>query len=125
MDNTIPSIINNLQTELLVKVDEIVELTEAKDGLEADLEVLNRDVRRIRTALQALTGGTPAEADLPTPPTKVEANPPVPDPRPPVQHNVGPKCKSCDGTVVFTARTLQSGRIVNMWICNDCRNEQF
>lgn len=120
------NIIKYLDIELQAKITEVLDKTEAKDILDASLITLNEDVQRLSSALSSLRG-EPKEA---TPS-------PVLDPRevPAVHKHVEPAvvkaaptqpvCPSCGGSMYYQARTLGSGRVIQLWVCSECSNERM
>lgn len=133
---TIPNIINSLSTELRDKVEEIVDLTESREKLDADLEVAQRDARRLKIALEALTGSSIPTKSLGSGDSLQEVReeasqgsvpPPVLESlRPPVQRTPPRNpCNSCGGEMYYQARTLNNGKIVNLWVCGECSNERI
>jgi hypothetical protein len=140
MVQDIPNIIKDLSDDLKRRVELVVQLTEDREVLETRLEYLKRDLKRVQVALEALsgnaipvpergstaTGVAPAEAETPSPvyspsdpgrPAQTVEVPPA-DPR--------PICNSCQsGRMNYTRRTLNNGKVVNLWLCGECRNERF
>jgi hypothetical protein len=140
MVSDIPNIIKDLSDDLRRRVDLVVTLTEELMDLQAQLDVAKRDLRRVKIALESLsgndipvpergstaTGVAPAEAETPSPvyspsdperPAQTVEVPPA-DPR--------PICNSCQsGRMNYTRRTLNNGKVVNLWLCGECRNERF
>lgn len=50
---------------------------------------------------------------------------PIPAPVVPVIPS-GPICSSCkSGTMIYTSRSLNNGKVVNLWSCPECRNERL
>ena len=131
-------IISELSKQLKEKVEEVVDLSESLDKLQVDLEVGKRDVRRLKMALDALTGSDiPIGVDLRE---SSQGNPvsgasgggetatisPVRQPdQPAVRRTPQNPCNSCGGEMYYQARTLNNGKVVNLWVCGECSNERF
>ena len=127
----VPQLVEELAKELREAVEEVVELTESLESLQADLEQKRIAVKRLKVALEALTGSeVPVKVDLYDTPdpeyvenkaltsTVIHA---VPIPKPRVQN----PCNSCGGEMYYQAKTLNNGKVVNLWVCGECSNERF
>jgi hypothetical protein len=134
MVSGIPNIINDLSNDLKQRIEAVVQLTEQREELDIKLETAKRDLKRVHIALEALNGSSvpvPAQLDDPqdNPPIVLASAPPVPEPRvlpPPATPARGPTCTSCgSGQMIYTARSLNNGKTVNLWLCSECRNEKF
>jgi hypothetical protein len=139
-------IITDLSNDLKARVEAVVQLTEQREELETKLAIAKRDLKRVQIALEALNGN-----EIPLPLRSKDGNaiplpsvvddtpdnlavvsvsaPPVPEPRvlpPPATPARGPTCTSCgSGQMIYTARSLNNGKTVNLWLCSECRNEKF
>jgi hypothetical protein len=133
----LPNLVEELSKELKAKVDEVVELTESREDIDIHLEKAKKDVRKIQIALEALTGNdipipriqdegdsSPAQVPAPSPgvhgvQVPVEQRTPQPAPA-----SLGQVCGACNGQMYYTSKALNNGRVVNMWVCGECRNEK-
>lgn len=117
------NIIKYLDIELQAKITEVLDKTEAKDLLDASLRILEQDIERLKAAFASLSGpvlpGTTSQSPEPEP-TREPAVPPVSG----IQQKQ-PECQSCGGSMYYQARTLGSGRIINLWVCSECSNERM
>ena len=132
-------IISELSKQLKEKVEEVVDLSESLDKLQADLEVGKRDVKRLKIALDALTGGDIPVPQIANESERVQGNgssqeevarrvvAPVPIRRDPQNPQVPVRnvCNSCGGEMYYQAKTLNNGKVVNLWVCGECSNERF
>ena len=123
----VPELVESLAIELRSAVDEIVELTESLESIQSELEGKKTSVRRLKVALDALTGSDiPIGVDTGLGQAKSTELPP-PSSGPSLPQRVaptGPVCGACGGEMFYQARTLNSGRVVNLWTCSDCKNER-
>src|SRR6185312_90056 len=125
-------IISELSKQLKEKVEEVVDLSESLDKRQADLEVGKRDVKRLKIALDALTGGDIPVPQIANESERVQGNgstqeevarrvvAPVP-----IRSAPQNPCNSCGGEMYYQARTLNNGKVVNLWVCGECSNERF
>lgn len=138
----VQGIIDTLATELREKVEELVDFEEILEETQASIETSKRDIKRIKTALEALTGneiplrvdfGTPKNLELePTekPQETIQTTPPTQVAPKTVEAPVAayrapqPICSACGGEMYQGTMSLKSGRIVSMLICSDCKNEK-
>lgn len=140
----IEGVVEPLATELRKKVDNLVELEELREECEAGIDIAKRDIKRIRIALEALTGNTipvrvnldeeiPVESSAKLPGQAVAAVAPyVPQPEPvitpPAPRRVPdyPPCQSCGSESVYLTNTTmpKSGRVIQMLVCGECKNER-
>lgn len=153
MVSGIPNIINDLSNDLKARIEAVVQLTENLEDTQNKLELAKRDLKRVQIALEALSGNEipiPASADTQTSTILYSPGDPsrdaqrlveqgeqgfktVPVPVPvPVQTpaiplvDPRPQCNSCgSGRMNYTSRTLNNGKVVQLWLCSECRNERF
>lgn len=142
MVSGIPKIIADLSDDLKARIEAVVQLTENLEDTQNKLELAKRDLKRVQIALEALSGNEipiPASADTqtstilysPGDPSRDAQTVPVPVPVP-VQApaiplvDPRPQCNSCgSGRMNYTSRTLNNGKVVQLWLCSECRNERF
>lgn len=131
----VQEIVGTLSTELRAKVDELVDYEEILEDTQASIEVAKRDIRRLKTALEALTGNDiPIRVDIEEAAQEVTRDVPQPLPTPapkqieaPVQAYVKPQapvCTACGGDMYINTITMKSGRLVNVLRCSECNNEK-
>jgi hypothetical protein len=126
-------IIDQINADLDSKIAVLVELVLQKEELEANISVVQDEVKRLRIAYDALNGSgvgetVQAEEGLKSPPAPAAHAPPPPVTQAtPVAKGPPPGaivCNSCDGYMYQQQRTLQSGRTVTLWACSECSNER-
>lgn len=138
--SAVQEIIGTLSTELREKVEELVDYEEIIEETQASIVTLKRDIKRIKVALEALTGNDiPLRVDLdpslPSPSLarsepvealeKLPAIPVALPPPPAVYAPPAPVCSACGGEMYLATTTMpKSGRMVSMLICGDCKNEK-
>lgn len=114
------SILDQIRTDLESKLTDLVSLVEQQETLEFQIGTLKDQIKKLNTAYEALTGAT--QALLP----RAEEEPRQPAPKAsPVPVRQGVVCNSCDGEMHYQSRTLQSGRVVSLWVCGECSNERL
>ena len=134
MVSGISDIIQSLSDDLKNRVEAVVQLTEEAEVLQDRLATARKDLKRIKIALEALTGNdipinVPDESFTETSP---DVRPPEPPGKPTGQVPVrnertrqGPECNSCGGEMFYVSRTLNNGKVVTLWQCSECSNERF
>lgn len=137
MVSGIDSIIKGLADDLQARIEAVIQLTEAREELEVRLSQAKQELKRVHIALEALNGSsipipiTPEEASTsgtregPILPSAEEPARPDPIPAPSRVRAKGPVCAACGGEMIYTSRSLNNGKTVNLWSCLECRNERF
>lgn len=123
-------ITEQINEELTAKVGYLVQMVEQKEELEGHIFVLQSEIKKLKTAFDALNGAViQPDTEVIVAPEVPKAVQPVPVPPAPVKPQGLPlgtiRCNSCDGLMTQQQRTLQSGRTVTLWVCGECSNEKL
>lgn len=118
-------LLGEVQSQLKQARTRLGELEEAQAEIIIKLTVAGEDVAKLEQAYQALSGTTSQRAgdyiNLPSAPQPVQ---PAPQAAPRIPAGAM-ECGSCNGAMFHQSRTLQSGRVVQLWVCGDCSNERL
>src|SRR5690348_5865038 len=108
MVSNLSNIINDLATDLKARVEAVIQLTEQREDLEAKLDHAKRELKKVKIALEALSGNDipvrveldSPQSDNPVPASEPQRAAPEPSPvlpapahTPPVDPR--PICNSC------------------------------
>lgn len=119
-------LLGELKSQLELARVKLGNLNEMRDSILIQIELAEGEEDKLAQAYRALSGttgpGVP-EALAEEPRVPAPSLPPVPPvPRIPAG---AVECGSCNGAMFHQSRTLQSGRVVQLWVCGDCSNERL
>jgi len=126
-------IADSIDKELTELIGQLCEITEERDLLDYPIRDLEKDIKRLKVAWDALNGtettaaeeSSGEEVESVSSDLQVKSSPQaLPPPPKPIIPPGSILCNSCDGLMQQQARTLQSGRTVTLWVCGECSNER-
>lgn len=121
-------ILNQLRQELGQRVELLIVDQEKRDELDQVIALNTKEINKLRNAIAALESNEEeieVEEDekellIPPPTPKAEYVPPIERAKPPPEY----PCGACGGEMYVSQRAMQSGKVVTLLVCGECRNER-